>query len=181
MIDLVTKALVDHLLSRTSDLGSGWVDVSALDNGGNLAVNHLHVCLYAIEEHDHLRNAPLVETPAGWQRPPLALRLRYVMTYAANSHTEAQARLARVLQVFHSTPVLGPSHLPPEVASQVERLTIRLLSPDDEQRNNLWTAFGRGMRLALYYLVDVALVRPVEQEGAGTVREHRVEYAEVGR
>lgn len=176
MIDLVTQALVDHLISRTPDLGSSWVDISALDNGGPLTANHLQVCLYAIEEHDHLRNAPLVPSPEGWKRPPLALRLRYVMTYTGNSHTEAQARLSRVLQVFHSTPVLGAAELPPEVASLVERLTIRLLSPDDEQRNNLWTAFGRGMRLALYYLVDVALVPPVEQQGRGVVREHRVDY-----
>jgi hypothetical protein len=181
VIDLVTKAIVDHLQSRTSDLGAGWIDISSLESGGALTANHLHVCLYAVEEHDHLRNAPLVETPAGWQRPPLALRLRYAMTYVGNSHIEVQARLARVLQVFHSTPVLGPSQLPPEVASQVERVTIRLMSPDGEERNNLWTAFGRGMRLALYYLADVALVQPIQQEGAGTVREHRVDYVTAAR
>lgn len=181
MIDLVSTAIVDHLLSRTSDLGSGWVEHSSLESGGSLTANHLHVCLYAVGEHDHLRNAPLVESPAGWQRPPLALRLSYVMTYVSNQHTEVQARLARVLQVFHTTPVLGPESLPPEVAALVERVTIRLQSPSDEQRNHLWTAFGRGMRLALYYLVDVALVPPFQQEGAGSVREHRVEYAVVTR
>ena len=179
MIDLVTNALVAHLLARTPDLGATWVEISALDSGGPLSANKLQVCLYALEEHDHLRNAPPVEGPNGWERAPLALRLRYVMTYVSNSHVETQARLARVLQVFHSTPVLGRSDLPPEVSAQVERLTVRLESPDDEQRNNLWTAFGRGMRLALYYLVDVALVRPAHQEGAGTVRDHRVDYVEM--
>lgn len=176
MIDLVSKALVEHLLARTSDLGTGWVELSSLESGNNLTANHLHVCLYAIEEHDHLRNAPLVETAAGWQRPPLALRLHYAITYTGNSHSEAQARLARVLQVFHSTPVLGPESLPVEVAALVERVTIRLHSLGDEARNNLWSAFGRGMRLALFYVVDVALVPPIQQEGAGTVREHRVDY-----
>jgi len=108
VIDLVSKALVAHLLSRTSDLGAGWIDLSSLESGGSLTANHLHVCLYAVTEHDHLRNAPLVESPAGWQRPPLALRLHYAVTYVSNAHDEVQARLARVLQVFHSTPVLGP-------------------------------------------------------------------------
>jgi hypothetical protein len=181
VIDLVSKAIVDHLLSRTTDLGAGWVELTSLESGGNLSANKLHVCLYAIDEHDHLRNAPLVESKAGWVRPPLALRLSYAMTYVSNQHVEVQARLARVLQVFHSTPVLGPESLPPEVAALVQRVTVRLQSPGDEQRNHLWTAFGRGMRLALYYLVDVALVPPIQQEGAGTVREHRVEYAAVTR
>lgn len=175
MIDLVTTALVGHLVARTPDLGASWVEVSALDSGHVLTADKLHVCLYAVTAHDHLRNAPLVETPAGWQRPPLALRLSYVMTYAGSSHLEAQARLARVLQVFHTTPVLGPSELPPDVAAQVERLTVQLRSLDDEQRNALWTAFGRGMRLALHYLVDVALVPPLQSEGAGTVRSHRID------
>jgi len=179
VIDLVSKALVEHLLSRTSDLGASWVDLTSLESGGTLTANHLHVCLYAVEEHDHLRNAPLVESPAGWVRPPLALRLRYVVTYVSTLHAEVQARLARVLQVFYSTPVLGPDDLPPELAALVQRITIRLETPTDEQRNQIWTAFGRGMRLALYYLVDVAPVPPIEQEGAGTVREHRVEYAAV--
>ena len=178
MIDLVSNALVAHLLARTPDLGATWAEISALDSGGPLAANKLQVCLYSIEEHDHLRNAPLVETTNGWQRAPLALRLRYVMTYTGNSHVEAQARLARVLQVFHSTPVLSRSDLPPEVSALVDRLTIRLLSLDDEARNNLWSAFGRGMRLALYYLVDVALVPPIHQEGAGTIRTSRIRYAE---
>src|SRR5689334_1686189 len=106
VIDLVSKALVDHLVSRTTDLGNNWVELTSLESGGNLTANKLHLCLYAVEEHDHLRNAPLVESPAGWVRPPLALRLRYVATYVSNTHTEVQARLARVLQVFHTTPVL---------------------------------------------------------------------------
>ena len=179
MIDLVSKALVDHLLSRTSDLGASWVELTSLESGGNVTANKLHVCLYAIEEHDHLRNAPLVESPNGWVRPPLALRLRYVMTYASNQHVEVQARLARVLQVFHTTPVLGADSLPSDLAALVKRLTIRLESPSDEERNQVWTAFGRGMRLALFYLVDVALVPPSQVEGAGTVREHRIDYAVV--
>lgn len=176
MIDLVTRSLVEHLAAHTPDLGATWVEVSALDAGHVLTADKLHVCLYGIAEHDHLRNAPLVETPAGWQRPPLALRLSYVMTYAGGSHLEAQARLARVLQVFHTTPVLGPSELPAELAAQVDRLTVQLLSLDDDQRNALWTAFGRGMRLALHYLVDVALVPPLLHEGAGTVRTHRITF-----
>lgn len=179
MIDQVTDALVDHLAARTADVGSNWIDVTSLESGTALTANHLHVCLYAIAEHDHLRNAPHVLTANGWQRPPLGLRLHYVVTYAGNNHLEVQARLARVLQVFHTTPVLGPAELPPEVASVVERVTVRLRSPSHEERNHLWTAFSRPMKLSLYYDVDVALIPLAQAQGAGTVLDHRIDYAEL--
>ncbi len=178
MIELVTKALVDHLTARTADVDSGWIEATSLESGQAITANHLHVCLYAVEEHGHLRNAPLVNGPEGWHRPPLGLRLYYVMTYASGVQSEVQSRLSRVLQVFHTTPVLGPDALPPEVSKFVERVTIRLHNPPAEERNHLWTAFGRGMRLALYYEVDVAMIPVSEREGAGTVVEHRIEYAE---
>jgi hypothetical protein len=178
MIAEVTTALVEHLSARTSDIGRDWVKVSSLEVGATLDADHLHICLYAIEEHPHLRNAPLVATADRYEQPPLGLRLQYVMAYVGALHLEAQDRLARVIQVFYSTPVLAGASLPPALAARVERLTVRLHSPGPDERSQLWTAFGRGQRLSVYYQVDVALIPPIEQEGHGVVREHRVDYAE---
>jgi hypothetical protein len=176
----VTTALVEHLLARTRDIDGTWVEISSLESDATLTADHLHVCLYRLEEHAHLRNAPLVATPAGYQRPPITLRLSYVMAYLGD-HLEAQRRLARVIQVFHSTPVLGPQALPASLSALVDHLSVRLYTPPPDEHTQLWLAFGRGMRLALYYQVDVALIPPVDQEGHGVVREHRVEYAELRR
>ncbi len=51
-----------------------------------------------------------------------------------------------------------------------------MLAPTSDQRNQVWGALGRSGRLALFYDVDVAPVPVLEREGAGRVREHRVEY-----
>lgn len=179
MIDEVTRTIVSFLVSATADLGNTWVEVSSFESDGTLTANKLHVCLYAVEEHGHLRNQPLVTTDGGYQRPPVALRLRYVMAYHGGTHLDAQNRLARVVQVFHTTPVLGPETLRPALLEHTEQITVRLGSPSPDERNQIWTGFARPMKLALYYEVDVAFVPLLEHEGAGRVTEHRIDYAVV--
>ncbi|MGA5761788.1 Pvc16 family protein [Nonomuraea bangladeshensis] len=176
MIDEVSRTLVEVLETRAG-LGPGWVEVSSLEGDATLTANKLHICMYAIDEHPHLRNAPPVSTPNGYERAPLCVRLSYVMIYNSTDHLEVQTRLARVVQVFHTVPVLGPELLRPALTPMVERLTVRLYSPPPDERTGLWTAYERGMRLALYYQVDVALLSLLDHEGHGVVKEHRIVYA----
>lgn len=158
MIADVTQALAAHLLAHTPDIGPAWIEIASLEAGAALTTDRLQICLYAVEEQVHLQNVAMVTTHGGAERAPLGLRLQYVMHYSGVNHLEAQARLARVIQVFHATPVLGPESLPAALAATVERLDIRLHNPGFDERNGLWSAFGRGLRLALYYQVDVELI-----------------------
>lgn len=179
MIAAVTQAIVGHLIRETADLGD-WVRISALDANAKPAPGDdlLHVSLYAIDEHGYMRNAPLEESKdgRGLVRPPLFVRLSYVMAYFSNTPIEVQTRLARVLQTFHTTPALGPSELDPALAAQVEKVTIRLRDVSLDDRNRLWTALSRPMRLALYYDVDVAPIPNAQREGAGRVKALHVAY-----
>jgi hypothetical protein len=134
------------------------------------------VCLYAVEEHGHLRNSPPVLTPDGYRRPPLALRLHYVMAYISTDHLETQARLARVAEIFYDNPILGPERLKPELAAKVGRITARLRNPGAEERNQIWTGFGRPMRLALYYDVDIAPIDSLDVEGAKEIQRREIGY-----
>lgn len=180
MIDEVTRTIIDYLTAATLDLGATWVQPTSLEADENLTVDKLHVCLYAIEEPGHLRNQPMVATDDGrYERPPVALRLQYVMAYHGGSHLDVQTNLSRVIQVFHTTPVLGLGALRPALLEHTEQITIRLRNPSPDERNQIWTAFSRPMKLCLYYEVDVALVPLLEHDGAGRVTEHRVTYAEV--
>lgn len=179
MIDEVTRTITNHLVAATADLGATWVEVSSFESDNNLTTDRLHLCLHGIEEHGHLRNQPLVATEGGYQRPPVALRLQYVMAYQGGTHLDVQNRLARVVQVFHTTPILGPESLRPALLRDTDQLTIRMRNLSPDERNQIWTGFGRPMKLALYYEVDVAFVPLLEHEGAGRVTEHRVDYAEV--
>lgn len=180
MIDAVTKAIVTHLTRATADLGD-WVRVSALhaDAAPAPATNHLHVVLYGIDEHGHMRNRPLEESIAGGLvRAPVFLRLSYVMTYISDTPLEVQIRLARVIETFHTTPVLEVAELDPDLAERVKTLTVRLRTTTLDERNQLWTALHRPLLLALYYEVDVAPVPVTQREGRGRVKTLELAYEE---
>ncbi len=176
MIAEVSGALVDVIHQATPDL-TPWMVQHSLSQGDTTPVPDTRgiLALIAVEEHGHLRNRPLVEGIAGLVRPPLALRLQYLVTYIG-VHDEAQARLARIVQAFHTTPVLRSPDLQPPLADQVETVTVRLLNPTHDERNQIWGALGRAGRLALFYQADVMPIPVIEREGAGRVREQRIEY-----
>ncbi|MBA2553986.1 MAG: DUF4255 domain-containing protein [Geodermatophilaceae bacterium] len=154
MIAEVTQALVDHLLAQTAELELTWIEAASLEAAAILTQDRLQVCLYAIDEQGLVRNAST--TPTDQNAAPLALRLSYVLHYSSTDHLEVQRRLDRVIQVIRSTPVLSLDSL----AGAVDRLEIRLHWPSAEELNSLWVAFGRGLRLAAYCQIDVALTPP---------------------
>ena len=175
MIDQVTAALVAHIQTRLPDVGTVQVhSLSAAD--GALPTGKLVIALVAVEESEHLRSLPLVETGDGFQRQPLHLRLSYVITYIG-PHDEAQARLARVLALFHTTPILRSGELPPVLATRLGTVTVQLRNTTADERDRIWSAWRREGRLALYYDVDIALVDLLAgEEGWGKVTQHRVDY-----
>ncbi|MBO3741818.1 DUF4255 domain-containing protein [Actinoplanes flavus] len=179
MILEVSEALRDVIHQATPDLGS-WVVHHSLSQADKAALPDAKgiLALLAVEEHAHLRNRPLVEGVAGLVRAPLSLKLHYLVTFTGE-HDEAQSRLGRVVQAFHTTPILRPPGLPPALADQVDSVVIRLAGPGHDERNQIWGAVGRPGRLSVFYEVDVAPIPVLEREGAGRVREHRIDYVEV--
>lgn len=172
----VTEALRGVVLQATPDLGS-WITLHSLCQADKTPLPDAKgvLALLAVEEHDHLRNRPLVEGLTGLVRAPISLKLHYLLTFTGD-HDEAQRRLARVVQAFHTTPVLRAPYLQPPLADEVDCVTIRLVGPSHDERNQIWGALGRAGRLAVFYDVDVAPVPVLEREGAGRVLEHRIEY-----
>jgi hypothetical protein len=110
----------------------------------------------------------------------MALRLHYLLTYVDTNHLECQERLAKVAEIFHDTPVLGPERLRPALAAKVGRITVRMRNPGAEERSQVWTSLGRPMRLALYYDVDIAPIESQLPEGAKEVLRREIDY-HVGR
>lgn len=181
MIADVTQALLDVIVSKTPETPN-WVLATSLHGGTatDPTAEKLHVFLYAVEEHAHLRNQPPVLTADGYRRPPMALRLHYLMTYIDTNHLECQERLAKVAEIFYDTPVLGPERLKPPLAAKVGRITVRMRNPGAEERSQVWTSLGRPMRLALYYDVDIAPIESQLPEGAKEVLRREIDY-HVGR
>lgn len=180
MIREVTETLVDHIQAATPDLGD-WVAATSLHKDGPVpTADKLHIYLYAIAEHGHLRNAPMVRTDDGYERPPLSVRLHYLAAYFGDGHLEAQSRLTRVLEVFHATPILKRSQLRAPLAAMTSQITVRLLDPTSEEKNQIWSSLGHNMRPSLYYEVDVAPVEMTSPDGIGVIDELHIEYGTVG-
>ena len=176
MIREVSEALRGVIHDATPDLGS-WVVLHSLSQGDKNPLPDAKgiLALIAVEEHDHLRNQPLVEGLAGLVRAPLSLKLHYLATFIGD-HDEAQSRLARIVQAFHTTPILRAPYLQPPLADEVECLTIRLVAPTPDQRNQVWGALGRAGRVSLFYEVDVAPVPVLERQGAKRVEKHVIDF-----
>ena len=176
MIRAVSEALVGVIHGATADLGQ-WVELHSLSTSEASTPGSTKgaLALIAVEPHPHMVNRPLVESPSGLVRAPLFLKLRYLFTYMGD-HEEAQTRLTRVVQAFHTTPVLHGPTLEPPLAGVVDSLAIRMLSPTADERNQIWGALGRAGRLALFYEVDVAPISIIERDGVGRVRAHDIRY-----
>ncbi len=171
----VSDALVDVIHTATPDLGA-WVELSSLSSADPApTANKAAMALIAVEPHPHMLNRPLVDGVAGLVRAPLHLKLRYLITYTG-PHDEAQTRIARIVQAFHTPPIVDTTMLQPPLSDEVDAIAIRLLSPTADERNQIWGALGRPARLALFYEVDVAPVPVRELQGAGRVRAHEVRY-----
>jgi len=175
----VTRTLQQQLLDVAPELGS-WVEVANLQSDDQAAAPKEKVILflYAVGENPHLRNLPLEQLADGrYRQPPMALTLSYLITYNSPKATEGQPRLALVLRAFHTKPRLGPADLDSSIVGQVESLSVRLRAMGPEELNQVWTALNVGLRPALFYEVDVALIEPFETaELTQPVRERELRY-----
>jgi hypothetical protein len=171
----VSEALVRVILDATPDLAP-WVQIRSLVQGDKAPDEKKAViALVAVAPHPHMLNRPLVESAAGYVRAPLSLKLTYLITYFGD-HDEAQTRLGRIVQAFHTTPILKGTDLQPPLKGTVDAIAIRLLSPTHDERNQIWGVLGRPGQVALFYEVDVAPIPVIERDGAGDIKTHRIDY-----
>jgi len=173
MLAGVSRTLRQRLQSAiTHSASADWVKIGAFQSDELLEVanSELMVFLYAIEQNAHLRNQPHVVTENGDYVPaPLVLTLQYMVTYVSPSPSSVQEWLTEVLRVFPSQCRLGPADLDPSLHGRIDGLTVRLRSLSVEELNRLWTALNVGMRLALFYEVDAALIPASDPEPVGPV------------
>jgi hypothetical protein len=129
------------------------VEVGAItDLAGKAQAKALMLVLYEVEDVGELRAAP-ARLASGAQEP-VGLRLQYLVTARGQDAGDSQRSLSLVLDAFHKHPVFTELELDATIANRVDRLTIQLRSTSLEQLRNLWSAFGTGMRLSLYYEVN---------------------------
>jgi hypothetical protein len=134
--------------------------------------------LYRVCPNTAYRN---MEPPnTGWRtargRPPLALRLSYLLTAFPASSTNggdqeqfAHAGLAAAMRDLHENAVIdeGESILSPLAKPLVEPLRITMEDLDLEAISKIWTAVAKPLRLSVGYEVSLVVVDSTQAYSAG--------------
>jgi hypothetical protein len=142
----------------------------------------LSVWLYRIIRDDQRLNDPPVRiSPTELRPPPLPVRLHYLMTPVTNEQTgdpeTEQLILGKVLQLFHSHPVLAGADLQAEFAGTQVELRVRLEPLMLEEITRVWEALDGSYQLSVSYEVSVVNIMPeLEPEPVSPVTISMPEY-----
>jgi hypothetical protein len=160
------------------------VTVGPLDRDGeDLRLNWF---LYRISPSPSHRNMepPLTGSRSSRGRPPLALRLQYLLTAFPAAATNggdqeqfAHAALAAAMQALHANAIIpeGDGALSSLATPLIEPLRVTMDELDLEAIAKIWTASTQPLRLSVGYLVSLVAVDQIEEHVPGPpVRERRV-------
>jgi hypothetical protein len=119
----------------------------------------LTVTLYEILEDAPSRNRPRPQLPAGTAvistKPPMALRLHYLLTpWGGDPATEHQI-LGRAMQVLYDDAILAGTDLLGGLQGSADTLKITLIPLTLEDRSRVWYAIQKSYRLSVNYEVRV--------------------------
>jgi hypothetical protein len=128
----------------------------------------LTITLYEILEDAPSRNRPRPQRPDGTAvistKPPMALRLHYLLTpWGGDALTEQQI-LGRAMQALYDDAILAGTELLGGLQGTTDILKITLIPLSLEDRSRVWYAIQKPYRLSVNYEVRVVnLDATVEQ------------------
>ncbi len=145
----------------------------------------LSVWLYRImRDEQRLNDPPVRLSPTELLPPPLPLRLHYLMTPVTSDRfgdpeTE-QIMIGKVLQIFHSHPILRGSDLEAEFSGTEVELRLRLEPMALEEITRVWDALNGSYQLSVSYEVSVVNVNTeLEPERVAPVSIALPEYGSI--
>ena len=122
----------------------------------------LSVYLYNIAPDPEMRNQrDLAVGPGGLIRPPLPLRLHYLITPLQGDEAQNQLVLGRVMQALHDTPFLGQvggAPLDDSFGGGSPELRLSIVPMTLEELSRIWHAMGTDYRLSVTYMMRVAMI-----------------------
>jgi hypothetical protein len=125
----------------------------------------LSLWLYRVARDENRLNDPpeLHTLPTGEVevRPtPLPVRLHYLVTPLAPASPDTEQRvLGRVLQLFHSHPIVSGAFLQAELAGTAAELHLHLEALGLEEITRVWEALDGPYQLSVSYEVSLARIR----------------------
>jgi hypothetical protein len=150
----------DTILSHDFDGGSMIVSLSTPQEMVKQTAEGLSVWLYRIiRDEQSLNRPPTRVSPNELLPPPLPMRLYYLITPITNkkvgSPETEQLILGKVLQVFHSRPILRGADLEAEFTGTEVKLHLRLEPLTLEEITRVWEALEESYQLSVSYEVSV--------------------------
>jgi hypothetical protein len=101
--------------------------------------------------------------------PPLPLRLHYLATPLATDAPDTEQKiLGRLLQLFHSRPVLSGASLQGDLSGTDAELGVRLESLSLEELTRIWDALEGSYQLSISYEVSLVNIDSVAMPVIGT-------------
>jgi hypothetical protein len=182
---LTTKFNNDPLLNVHFSAGGGGKMVVSLRTPQEMTekpAEGLSVWLYRIIRDDQrLNDPPLRLSATRLQPPPLPVRLHYLMTPVTDKKSgdpgTEQVILGKVLQLFHSHPVLRGADLQDEFIGTEVELKIRLEPMTLDEITRVWEALEGSYQLSVSYEVSVVNIMPdLEPEPVSPVEVVLPEY-----
>jgi len=127
----------------------------------------LTITLYEILEDAPSRNRPRPQQPDGTAvlstKPPMALRLHYLLTpWGGDSVTEQQI-LGRAMQALYDEAIMGGTMLLGGLQGSTDTLKITLIPLTLEDRSRVWYAIQKPYRLSVNYEVRVVNLDATEE------------------
>ena len=122
----------------------------------------LSMWMYRVVRDETRLNDPprLRPLPSGGTQlipPPLPLRLHYLLTPLVDAGPETEQRiLGRVLQVFHTRPVLSGADLRGDLTGTNAQIQVRLESLSLDETSRVWEGLGGDYQLCVSYEVSIA-------------------------
>jgi hypothetical protein len=165
---LEARFKADPLLKKFFNGGTMVVSLNTPEEMAEKPAEGLSVWLYrVIRDDQRLNDRPERVSPTQLRQAPLPLRLHYLMTPVTDKkngdpETE-QIILGKVLQLFHSHPVLRGADLQGDFVGTEAELRLRLEPMSLDEITRVWEALAGSYQLSVSYEVSLVNIS-AEQE-----------------
>ena len=172
----------DPILGTSFDGGGMVVTLHTPQEMVDQPAEGVSIWLYRVNrDEERLNDPPIRISPTELLPPPLPVRLHYLMTPITNptsgSPETEQLILGKILQVFHTTPVLRGANLEAEFSGTEAELRLRLEPMSLEEITRVWEALEGSYQLSVSYEVTVVNIAPaVEPTRIAPVQVAMPEY-----
>lgn len=139
--------------------------------GDNGSFQKINLYLYQVLEHAYTKNQPPIAIDAQTQqKPPLTLRLYYLLTPYASDAASAHKVLGHAMQIFYDNAIVTETQMTEPLRLATDKLAIVLLSAKLEDLTRIWNALQTPYRLSVCYEVRVVPIESSRSQETMRVR-----------